>query len=365
MNNTEITRLRLYNQRLSSTIFKTAGEVVNWLGAVQSQDYAGAKWAVAQRTQGLTDNDIEQAFAEGKILRTHVMRPTWHFVLPEDIRWMLELTGPRILALMAYMDRQLGLDKSIFKKSNAALVKALRGGKQLTRAELATVYQQAQINIDGLRLAQLLGHAEVDGILCSGGRRGKQFTHALIDERAPQARILKRDEALTELASRYFLSHGPATLQDFVWWSGLTTADARKGLESIKSQLTQEMSGDQTYWLPNSTPSTKSSSSQAYLLPNYDEYTVGYTERSAIFDPSHTNKLDSRGGILFQYTIVLDGQIAGTWKRTIKKYEVVIEMTPFITLTKVQKQAITEAAERFGNFLGLPVSLTYKEKKNG
>src|SRR6266498_1240353 len=181
----DILRQRLHNQLLSQTKFIQPSQVVAWLGAVQSQDYAGAKWALAQRTEGLTDAAIEQAFADGEILRTHVLRPTWHFVTPTDIRWMLELTAPRVRAAMAYMDRQLALDKAIFKKSNAALVKALRDSKQLTRSELTSVFQQAHINVDGLRLGHILMHAELDGIVCSGGRRGKQFTYALLDERAP------------------------------------------------------------------------------------------------------------------------------------------------------------------------------------
>jgi DNA glycosylase AlkZ-like len=361
MDNSDVIRLRLHNQRLATTTFKTAEEVVSWLGAVQAQDYAGAKWALAQRINGITDAEIEQAFTDGKILRTHVMRPTWHFVKPEDIRWMLELTAPRVFALTSYMDRQLGLDQTIFNKSNTTLVKALNGGKQLTRTELVTVYRQARINVDGLRMGQILGHAEVDGIICSGGKRGKQFTYALLAERAPQARTLKRDEALAELASRYFISHGPATLRDFVWWSGLTTTDARKGLDTVKSQLIRETVNDQTYWFTDSKSSQKQKSPAAYLFPNYDEYIIGYTDRSAIFDIDHTDKLDSRGNVLFQYTLALDGQIAGTWKRTLKKNEVAVEITPFISLTKAQKQAVTETVQHFGRFLGLPISLLYKE----
>ena len=353
-----ITGLRLANQKLSASSFKSPAEVVSWMGAVQSQDYAGAKWALALRAPGLTDADIEQAFTDGKLLRTHVMRPTWHFVLPEDIRWILELTAPRVLAAIGYMDRQLGLDKVIIRRSNAALAKALQGGNQLTRSELGSILQRSRVNTDDLRLGHLLAHAEVDGIICSGGRRGKQFTYALLEERAPQTRTLKRDEALAELASRYFVSHGPATLQDFVWWSGLTTVDARNGLEMNKSRLIQETVNDQTYWMVDSAPVKKDKSPTTHLLPNYDEYTVGYTDRSAIFDGTHTGKLDSRGSELAQYTIIINGQIAGTWKRTIKKREIIIELTPFGVMTKTQNKAIADAAESYGNFLDMPVLLS-------
>ena len=262
---------------------------------------------------------IEQAFTDGTILRTHILRPTWHFVLPADIRWMLALTAPRIIAASAYYYRTLGLDDTVFSHSNAVLAKALQGGKQLTRPELVSVLQQAGIVTDDLqRFTYIIMRAELDGIICSGGRRGKQFTYALLDERAPQARILDREEALAELAGRYFTSHGPATLQDFVWWSGLTVADARIGLELVTSQLMHEVIDGQTYWRSASMPSAKDLSQTIYLLPNFDEYTVGYTDRSAIFDMSDAEKFDTPGNVL-NPTIVLDGLVVGTWKRTIKK----------------------------------------------
>jgi hypothetical protein len=352
----ELLTQRLHNQLLSQTKFTQPSQVVAWLGAVQSQDYAGAKWAVAQRTKGLTDAAIEQAFAEGEILRTHVLRPTWHFVTPMDIRWMLTLTAPRVRAGMEYMNRQLGLDTAIFKKSNTVLTKALRGNKQLTRPELGQILLKSAVPVDGLRLSHLMARAELDEIICSGARRGKQHTYALLEERAPQAKTLEREEALAELAKRYFTSHGPATLADFVWWSGLTISDARKGIESVKSQFDQEVIENQTYWFMASR-STRKSSSTVNLLPDYDEYTVGYTDRTAIFDVSHTDKLDARRSILAQYAIVIDGQAAGTWNRIIKKNEVVIELVPFTMLTEGQNQAIIAATQQYGKFLGLAVVL--------
>jgi hypothetical protein len=353
----DIPRYRLHNQLLSQTDLTDPSQVVEWLGAVQSQDYAGAKWALAQRLKDApTDAMIEKALSEGKILRTHVLRPTWHFVTPQDIRWMLDLTSPRIKATMAHMDRQLGLDKSILKKSNAALKKALAGHRHLTRSELGPILKKAGIPTDGYRMGQLMGHAELDQIICSGGRKGKQFTYALLEERAPQAKPLTREEALAEITKRYFRSHGPATLQDFVWWSGLTIKDARNGIESVASQLVCETIDDQSYWFVNA-PSESKPFTGAHLLANYDEYMVAYTDRASIFDGAHKDQLDSRGNILFQYAIMLDGRAAGTWKRTIKKKEVVIELSPFMTLTNAQNQAILAAAQEYGKFLELPVVL--------
>ncbi len=349
----DILRQRLHNQLLSQTKCTEPAQIIEWFGAVQAQDYAGAKWALGQRLESATDTAIEKAFAEGRILRTHVMRPTWHFVTPADIRWMLQFTAPRVLAFIAFMDRQLGLDKADFKRSNTVLAKALQGGKHLMRTELGAILQRNGFQTNDNRLGHLLMHAELDGIICSGGKQGKQFTYALLDERAPQAKTLEREEALAELTRRYVRSHGPATLQDFVWWSGLTMTDARKGVDLIKPQIESEVIENQTYWFAPATLTGKPSLA-AYLLPNYDEYTVGYTDRRAIFDEIHTNKLDSRESILVQ-TIMIEGRIIGTWKRTIKKNEVILELSPFFPLKKAEDQAVRAAVQRYSQFLELPV----------
>ncbi len=355
MINPDIARQRLLNQHIAGAPFEKPGDVVEWLGAVQAQDYVAAKWAIGLRSRDVTDDDIEQAFADGAILRTHVMRPTWHFVLPADIRWMLALTASRVKAAIAYYSRTLGLDDTVFTQSSVVLAKALQGGKQLTRAELVSVLQQAGIATDNLqRIGHIIMRAELDGIICSGARRGKQFTYALLDERAPQARVLDRDEALAELARRYFTSHGPATLQDFVWWSGLTVADARDGLGMVASQLMYEVVDGQAYWFAPSAPPAKDLSQAAYLLPNYDEYTVSYTDRRAIFDGSYMDRLDPRGGLLTS-TMVLDGQVIGTWKRTFKKNTVVIEANPFVPLSTTETRAFATSANRYGEFLHMPV----------
>jgi len=354
-----IAHQRLLNQHIALQTFEKPDDVVRWLGAVQAQDYAAAKWAVAQRTKGIIDSTVDQAFNKGEILRTHVMRPTWHFVAPEDIRWLLELTAPRVHAANAYQYRRLVLDKTIFKRRNAALMKALRDGQQLTRAELVSVLQQAGIEAnDLLRVTYLILSAELDGILCSGARRSKQFTYALLDERVPTAKTLSREEALAELTRRYFTGHGPASEEDFTWWSGMTRADVRSGIEMVKPQLGHEVVNGQTYWFAASMTTAKVGRQAAYLLPSFDEYIVGYTDRSAIFDSSHMHKLDARSNPLFQHTLVINGQVAGTWKRTLKKDAVIIELDPFAPLTKSEKQTVSAAAEKYGKFLELPVAFS-------
>src|SRR6266702_2850770 len=355
MINLDLAHRRLHNQHITQRTLETPQALVELLGAVQAQDFAAAKWALGLRLPGVTDDDIEQAFTDGTILRTHVMRPTWHFVSPADIRWLLALTAPRVLAASASYNRKLELDDAVFRSTNAVLTNALQGGKQLTRDELASALQQAGIVTEGeQRVTYIIMRAELDGIICSGARRGKQFTYALLAERAPHARMLARDEALAELTTRYFMSHGPATIQDFVWWSGLAAADAKAGLAMVTSHLQQETINGQTYWFSPTMQPAQDLSQTAYLLPNYDEYTVGYTDRSAIFDALHTNKLDQRSGLLTN-TMVLDGQVVGTWKRTLKKNAVVIEANPFTPLSNTETRAFAASANRFGAFLRMPV----------
>ena len=241
MKRLDIPHQRLINQHMALARFDKAADVVGWLVAVQAQDYAGAKWALGLRLKGPTDDAIDQAFADGSILRTHLMPPTWHFVTPSDIRWLLALTGPRVHAINAHMYRRLELDAPIFKRSNNGLAKALRGGQTMTRDELRAALEKTGIAVNGdLRMAYLMMRAELDGIVCSGPRRGKQFTYALLDERAPQCKALGSEEALAELARRYFMSRGPATVQDFAKWSGLTLTP---GLDSGSPGVTKRDCG--------------------------------------------------------------------------------------------------------------------------
>ena len=351
----DIARQRLSHQHLTQHTLETPQTLVEWFGAVQAQDFAAAKWALGLRLPAVTDDDLEQAFASGAILRTHVMRPTWHLVSPADIGWLLALTAPRVQAAMASYDRHLELDETTFRRTNTLLATALQGGKQLTRDELATVLEQAGIaTANRLRLTHIMMRAELDGVICSGARRGKQFTYALLAERAPHARSFSREEALAELTLRYFRSHGPATVQDCVWWTGLTGADVRNGLAQVASHLLHETIEGQTYWFPQSSQPAQPQAQTACLLPNYDEYTVGYTDRRAIFDATHTHKLDPRGGLLAN-TMMLDGQVIGTWKRTFKKNSVVIEANSFVPLNDAETHAFAASANRYGQFLQMSV----------
>ena len=250
MKTSDILPRRLRSQRVvgpGARKFESAREAVHWMGAVQSQDYLAAKWAVGQRMKACTDAAFDEAFSRGDILRTHVLRPTWHFVSPADLRWMLALTAPRVNALRAYYNRQHGLDEAVFARSRAVIAKALEGGAHRTRDELGDILATAKIGGGPERRGNILLDAELEGLVCSGPLRGKHHTYALVEARAPEAaRAPSRDEALAELARRFFVSHGPATLKDYVWWSGLTVADARAGVENVTPRLAREVVGDRT-----------------------------------------------------------------------------------------------------------------------
>jgi hypothetical protein len=345
---------RLAQQRLMGQQFVTPAEVVGWLGAVQSQEYLGAIWSLGMRMAGdATDDMIERAFTEGTILRTHVMRPTWHFVAAADIRWLLDLTAPRVQAATAYYYRQAGLDdEAVFARSNEVIARALAGGKYLTRAELGTALQAAGIDVaDRMRLQFVVGHAELDALICSGPRRGKQFTYALLAERAPTAKTLPRDEALAELTRRYFTSHGPATARDFSWWSGLTMADARAGLTLVGADLSHEEIAGQTYWSPASLSPAVEPSETAFLLPTYDEFLVGYQG----FGAALTGGRGNGERATFSATIVVGGKVVGNWRRTIIRGAAVIELAPFAPLAASEREWVFAAASRFGVFHGMSV----------
>jgi hypothetical protein len=357
MNTRELTQWRMHNVRLSGPPFDAPEDVVRWFGAVQSQDYGPAKWSIGQRTPGLADAALDRLYADGAILRTHVLRPTWHFVMPEDIRWMLELTAPRVQALNGHMYRQLELDDAVREKSARLLVSALRGGNQLTRKELEAALTGAGIATPGFRLAYFLMHTELTGIVCSGGLQGKQHTYALLNERAPSARSLAPDEALAERTLRYFTSHGPATAKDFRWWSSLTLAQIRQGLDLVAPRLEHEVVDRVTYWFAPSPPPPPPPSPAVHLLQGYDEYIVGYSESKYLVDAARADRSLIERRSLFNGVVILDSQVAGHWKRTLKKDSVVVDAALYTPFDDAQSEALQAAANKHGEFLGLPATV--------
>lgn len=356
---TQIAVRRLHAQRLVGESLASAVDVVRLFGAVQSQDYAGAKWALGQRTAGAGDVEIDGLFDKGEILRTHVMRPTWHFVLPEDVRWLLDLTGARVRRTLDGRYRQLGIDEDDVARATEAVCRALAGSHFLTRRELGEVLRAAGIPPDGQRLPHLLMAAELDGVIISGPRRGKQFTYALLAERAPDARTLDRSEALAELTRRYFRSHGPAQIGDFVWWSGLTVSDARSGLALAAADLQHDVADDKDYWF-DAAAAHPAVTEAAHLLPNWDEYTVGYRDRAAALPPDRPidPAVFSYGSILSN-VVTVAGRVRGSWRRTISNGIVRVEIRLFDRLDGAGDRAVEEACARLGQFLELPVELTW------
>jgi hypothetical protein len=351
-----IARQRLRTQHLLGPRLERPQDVVHWLTAVQAQDYPGAKWGLAQRLDGATDADIDRAFAEGAFLRTHVLRPTWHFVMPEDIRWMLELTAPRIKRTMASYDPGLELDEATYAKSNAIIEKEMRHGEHLTRSELGVALKDGGISGDLRRIAHIVMRAELEAIICSGAPRGKQQTYALLADRARNARTLPRDEALAELTRRYFIGHGPALPQDFAWWSGLTVADATAGLAMVKGDLQSEIIDGKTYWLSPTQVPANTGGVTAHLLPNYDEYLIAYRDRAALFYPGGLRaEAKFLSGVLSRHILVLDGHVIGGWYATNSRDQVTIEGTLLVQLNKRQQAALAEAVQAYGRFLGRKV----------
>ncbi|MGB9937850.1 MAG: winged helix DNA-binding domain-containing protein [Methanobacterium sp.] len=350
---TNIPIMRLQSQQLDCQRFKKPEEIIAWFSGIQAQDYPGAKWAIAQRLEDCTNVNIEQAFAEKKFVRTWAMRGTLHFVAASDIRWMLELLSPRIIARNARRYKELELDEETLKRSNEVLKNALKDGKRLNRRELVTILQENGISTEGQRTPYMLQRASLDGLICQGGMHSNNNPIFISMGELPKTKTLTRHNALAELARRYFTSHGPATIQDFTWWSGLLTKDAKAGLEAVKSQLESVTIGDKIYWYSGSKQAMQHSSTRVHLLPSFDEYLVGYKDRSAILEKMHS-KNTSIENIMYP-TISIDGQIVGTWKRRFNKNEVMVELKPSIGLKATEGHILDEAAHRFGEFLEMPV----------
>lgn len=347
MNTPALISQRLHNHKLSSSEFDAPADVVRWFGGVQAQDFNAARWALALRMGKSTSASIEEAYNRGEILRTHVLRPTWHFVTPADIRWMLELTAPRVNVRCGPNYRKLELDEKIFKRTNKAIATALKNGKALTRTELKTVLNRAGVaSDDSIRLGHILLRAELDALVCSGPRKGKQFTYALLEERVPPGCTLSHDEALAELTQRYFASHGPASLADFVWWSGLTANDARRGIASVDRLLEEVQVDDTVYW--TATAAAPRLSPSAHLLPAFDEYNVAYKNRQLVFDSTNTTNWDALGP-----TMIVDGRIVGIWKSTLNKDHVSITLSPSRALKRREQLATAAAADHYAAFLGV------------
>ena len=349
MTTNEIIMHRLQNQQLTGTKFTQPGELVSHFGAMQAQDYAMVKWAVGLRL-GKTESDIEHAINSGDIVRTHVLRPTWHLVSPADVRWMLQLSAQRIRGAFAAMSRQLGLDAKFYTRCNKLIEREVTG-RYLTREEIMDALGKKKIPTNELRSVFIMMNAELDGIVCNGAMRGKQYTYALLEERIPAAKQLTRQEALATIAKRYFISHGPASLYDFSWWSGMSVADARAAIALVAHELDNITLDGRTHWFKDPGISDNAKPKSIYFLPAYDEFMVSYKDRSVCLDPSRTKETITNNGI-FKPVVIVDGKVVGLWKRTTKKDSIHIEMQYFSPIKSTQMRGIHVAAKRYGDYNG-------------
>jgi hypothetical protein len=349
MNYSDIVRFRLFSQQLNDTAILKADDMVRWMGCIQSQDYNAAKWSIGNRIKGITSAAIDRDFNEGRILRTHVLRPTWHFIAPDDIRWILNLTAAKIRAFLTPYYKKHGIDTKHLTASKKLFEKALTGGNQLTRTELAGLLKKKKLDTRDIRMAFHLMDAELVGLICSGPIKSKQFTYALLDERVPVFKQLNENEALGELAKRYYQSRGPATVKDFCWWSGLNLTKASQGIVmNEKDLICEKINGDDYWFFPVSGVPAKSTGIK--LLPSFDEYAIGYKDRSAILDPKH--HISSGYGIL-KPVIVQNGKIAGVWKKTKEKGRMVFQNDLFVTLNKTNSASLKKAEKDYDRFLAV------------
>ena len=341
---------RLRTQKLVGRPLATPADVVRRLGAVQAQDYAGASWALAQRARShASPAAIDRAFDAGEILRTHILRPTWHFVAPEDLGWMMPLSAPRVHAFNGFVYRSYGLDSKTLTGAMRVLERTLEGRQHLTRIELAAALGRSRIAASGIRLAYIMLFAELERVVCSGPRRGRQFTYALFDDRVPRASAIPREEAVARLAERYVAGHGPATLRDFCWWSGLTQREAGRGFDALGPRVVRlDVDGLACFSTPAAAASPPPLS--AHLLPNYDEYLIAYRDRQLYTAAAAADGVARRADP-FSHHVIVNGRLAGSWSRPAKP-GAAAQVSLYERLDCARQRAVDAAVARFADWTG-------------
>jgi hypothetical protein len=351
MNKNNIAQLRLITQQIAGTKLKTEKELVYWLCAIQAQDFPMSKWAVGTRLPDSTEKSVEMAIDSGEIIRTHVLRPTWHLVSAEDIYWMLELSAPQIKTAARSRDRELELTEEAFSHCNTLLEKWLRDSNFKPREELTKLLADAGFSNDNNRVSHILMRAEIEGIIGSGTIKGGKQTYALLAERVPVKKLMKHDEAAAELARRYFTSHGPATMPDFAWWSGLPVKECRQAIEAIKHDFLAEVVDGETYYFHPALSVPNTENEAVYLLPAYDELIISYKNREATLTYENHLKTVSNNGF-FRPAIVHNSQVIGIWKRSINKEKVILETEYFGNPGKTIQKQVEKEFEKYVQFLG-------------
>lgn len=349
-----IAHIRMSGHQLATPLFETPHEIVSWMGAIQAQDYSMAKWAIGIRSRCCSLHDIDESIRKGEILRTHILRPTWHFVSSQNIRWMLQLSAKRIRSAYESFHKNLNIDSKLYYSCNRLFEKILEG-KSLTRQEIAAELYKAGIPADTPYVSHFLIIAETEGIICSGTDRNGKPTYALLDERVPQTEELPKEEALAKLATLYFRSHSPASFEDFHWWSGLSVTEARTAVESIRTDLITEPFKTQNLLLHADYKEHAGNTDILHFLPAYDEYLISYKDRSAVLEKEHQAKAHNSYGI-FQPVILHNGKITGNWKRSLKKGNLTIDTSFFDQNSSVNSEIIKKAQNRYKDFF-LPTTI--------
>ena len=341
--------IRMFSQQLINPMFDTPKDLVSWMGAIQAQDCVMSKWAVGIRLKSPSLQQVEKALESGEIIRTHILRPTWHMIAAEDIRWMLKLTGKRIRSTCLSWGKQVGIDEKMLLKSSSRLGKILENGRHLSKQEIGAELLLSETISDKNVLNCLLSLAEVDGLICNGTEKNKKHTYALMDERVPQGKDLHQDEMLAMLAQRYFRSHSPASLQDFVWWSGVSVTEAKHAIKLIEKELITDRFESEKLYLHTQWTGLLHADNIFHLLPPYDEYLISYKERTHVLPKEYYRKAFNPYGIFYPVTLY-NGRIVGNWKKATRKNQLLIETTLFDGQVKANKKLITQAEERYKYF---------------
>lgn len=351
MTHSDIALMRMAAQKILKTDLHKPEEIVHHLGAMQAQDYAMSKWAIGSRCDS-SEKEIEEAVNSAKIIRTHILRPTWHFVSAEDIYWMLDLSGPQVKRFTIAAAKKYGYDLQKLDQINDNIGKLLAGNNHLTRDEI-----MSELNIKKTSKTEFLGaaimmNAELDGLVCNGKMKGKQITYALLEERVKKPKTnFTKEEALVKLAKRYFESHGPATLLDFSWWSGFAPTICKSAINAIELQLSRTSIDNQDYWFGKTSQNADQFRESVHFLPAFDEILISYKTREASILNEHQSKAFTNNGI-FKPVIVKNGKVIGIWKRIAKKDHTKIETEFFSEINTSQKEIIFEAARHFEKYLG-------------
>jgi len=351
MTHQEISHHRLVSQKLYKTSHNSPEQIVKHLGAMQAQDYSMAKWAIGSRCEA-TEKEIEEAINSGKIIRTHILRPTWHFVAAEDIHWMLDVSGPQVKRIILADTKKHGYDEKEFGKLNSAIEKILAGNNNLTRDEIIQELNMKKVPGEyHLSPVLIMMYAELEGLVCNGIMKGKQMTYSLLEEKVtkPPTKLTK-EEGLAKLAQRYFESHGPATLFDFSWWSGFPTTICKTVMNSIASELNSVEIDNQMYWFGKDYSPEKSFRESVHFIPAFDEILISYKTREASILPQHQSKAFTSNGI-FKPVILENSKVIGTWKRTMKKDHTKIETQFFNETENHKKEVLFEGIKAFEKYL--------------